>query len=111
MKWSVWIWLWMWVTASPALVWSQSATDFDGDTITDVSDICPFAADPNQLDSGGIWSELADGIGDGCQCGDLNYDGIIDLLDPLLLWRYLNGRPPGCHSQIKWPDPPTLRSV
>jgi hypothetical protein len=45
-------------------------------------DNCPFTANPDQADSGGIGvGSGPDGIGDACQCGDVNDDGVIGLGD------------------------------
>jgi hypothetical protein len=41
-------------------------------------DNCPSAANPDQVDSGGVGSSSApDGIGDACQCGDVSDDGRV----------------------------------
>ena len=46
-----------------------------------VGDNCPNFPNPTQADTGGLLSASADGIGDACQCGDANADGMIDLQD------------------------------
>ncbi|MFQ5515736.1 MAG: IPT/TIG domain-containing protein [Myxococcota bacterium] len=46
-------------------------SDIDGDGWPDAEDDCPVTADPDQLDSDG------DGIGDACQCGDIDRDGLL----------------------------------
>ncbi len=60
--------------------------DFDG--VLDRLDDCPFAADPLQQDQGGIGAgSPPDGIGDACQCGDVNGDGRVTLTDAVLITR------------------------
>ncbi len=64
--------------------------DTDGDRVFDAADACPFAADPAQLDRGGIGSGSSpDGIGDECQCGDVNGDGRVTTADAVVLQRAL----------------------
>ncbi|MCH7644484.1 MAG: thrombospondin type 3 repeat-containing protein [Myxococcales bacterium] len=48
--------------------------DIDGDGITNDSENCLYAANPDQLDQGSLNSDLADGRGDACQCGNLDED-------------------------------------
>jgi hypothetical protein len=55
--------------------------DSDADVIQAFRDNCPYAANPAQADSGGIDDVAVDGIGDACQCGDVDDDGIVDDLD------------------------------
>jgi len=69
--------------------------DTDGDEIPDLYDNCPYTANPDQKDSGGVGSgSPPDGIGDACQCGDVNGDGIVDLSDKTILSRSLAGLGP-----------------
>jgi len=72
----------------------QEAVDTDGDTIPDQYDNCPFAPNTDQKDSGGINTTVPDGIGDACQCGDVNNDGIVNIADKTALSRSLAGLPP-----------------
>ena len=45
-------------------------------------DNCPFAANPNQEDTAGLGDgSPPDGIGDECQCGDVNGDGAVSSED------------------------------
>jgi hypothetical protein len=76
--------------------WQLSETsDKDGDTIPDQFDNCPFTANTDQKDSGGIgMGSPPDGIGDACQCGDVNNDGIVSTSDNTILTRSLVGLPP-----------------
>ena len=55
--------------------------DSDADVIAAYRDNCPFAYNPTQVDSGGILSLDPDGIGDACQCADVNDDGFVDYDD------------------------------
>jgi subtilisin family serine protease len=60
---------------------SSLCSDADGDAVCDADDICPFAPDPGQEDSGGVSNSPPDGIGDACQCGDVSDDGRITDVD------------------------------
>jgi hypothetical protein len=73
------------------------AHDEDGDLVEDGLDNCPY--EPNgtipQADTGGVGLGSApDGIGDACQCGDINNSGVADGIDYLLLNRSSLGLPP-----------------
>jgi len=64
--------------------------DTDGDGVADAVDNCPYLANANQTDTGGIGSGSApDGIGDACQCGDANGDGRLTLADAVIVQRSL----------------------
>ncbi len=64
--------------------------DRDGDGLPDVSDNCPDVANPGQEDTGGIGvGSPKDGIGDACQCGDVNGDGRVTLVDAVMVQRSL----------------------
>lgn len=80
---------------------TASAQDADGDGVPDPSDNCVYTANPDQLDVGGLQGFSADGIGDACQCGDLNDDGSVDLLDAVLYQRGLAGVTPTALSPDK----------
>ena len=69
------------LTLSLVLSASASAQDSDSDGVPDASDNCVHVSNPGQEDAGGLLGPPADGIGDACQCGDLNDDGQVDLLD------------------------------
>ena len=58
--------------------------DFDGDGPNDAEDNCPFTANSLQEDRGGFDSDAPDGVGDACQCGDLDNDGIVTQADVLV---------------------------
>jgi hypothetical protein len=51
--------------------------DYDSDTIEDALDNCPVSANPLQDDSGSVGAGPADQIGDVCQCGDVDDDGVV----------------------------------
>jgi hypothetical protein len=72
----------------------QETVDTDGDTIPDQFDNCPFAPNTDQKDSGGVGTTTPDGIGDACQCGDVNNDGIVNVTDKTILSRSLAGLGP-----------------
>jgi hypothetical protein len=76
-----------------ALVTTDAAPlppDPDLDGIESPGDNCAFTPNGDQLDGGGIGSASgADGIGDACQCGDVNADGRVTLSDAVLVTRSL----------------------
>jgi hypothetical protein len=64
--------------------------DDDADGIENGLDNCAFAANADQTDTGGLGTGSSpDGIGDACQCGDLNGDGRISIADAVVLQRSL----------------------
>ncbi len=66
--------------ASPG--WTAPPNDLDADLVLDASDDCPTAWDPGQADTGGVGvSSGPDGIGDACQCGDIDFDLRVTDLD------------------------------
>jgi hypothetical protein len=71
-----------------------SPADTDGDGIPDNIDNCPYTYNPDQKDSGGVGTATPDGIGDACQCGDVNDDGIVSTADSTILTRSLVGLSP-----------------
>jgi hypothetical protein len=90
---------------TPAVVAARLAsTDDDGDGIpfaptaarcvggatTRCADNCPHVANPSQADRGGVGAgSSGDGIGDACQCGDVNGDGRVESSDLGLISRSL----------------------
>jgi len=49
--------------------------DVDVDLVANAADDCPTAWDPDQEDTGGIGALSGpDGVGDVCQCGDIDFD-------------------------------------
>ncbi len=81
------------LAAGTALVLAAAtahAFDTDGDGIQDAVDNCPFVSNPGQQDTGGVGAgSLPDGIGDACQCGDVNGDGKVTLIDSVIITRSL----------------------
>ncbi len=73
---------------------SPVSSDTDGDGVDDDLDNCPSAYNPLQRDRGGLGSALPDGVGDLCQNGDFNGDGILDMSDVTLERRGLVGLEP-----------------
>jgi hypothetical protein len=57
------------------------AGDADGDGIPDGEDNCPNVPNPDQAD------QDQNGIGDACQCGDVNGDGVTNVTDALAIAR------------------------
>jgi hypothetical protein len=68
-----------------AFTWhgAERPDDPDTDGWPELIDICPFFPNSAQEDHGAIASDPPDGIGDACQCGDVNDDGIVNNLDVL----------------------------
>jgi hypothetical protein len=62
--------------------------DIDGDTVLSISDNCPYANNPSQLNGGDFESIDSDSDfeGDACECGDGNATGAVfgDLADEIL---------------------------
>lgn len=73
------------VTVTPR----SPTTDSDGDGVLDTTDNCPFAFNPSQTDQGGSVGAAPDGIGDACQCGDIDGNGRVTKADVALLRRVL----------------------
>ncbi len=69
-------------------------TDIDLDGVFDSVDNCINTPNSDQLDSGGVNSSVADGIGDACQCGDVNGSGRVDNTDAILIKRHALDLPP-----------------
>lgn len=90
--------------SAPPAAWSAGAdldavsgfaADTDGDGVGDAGDNCPRVANASQADTGGVGpSSLPDGIGDACQCGDVNNDGRVTGLDGTLVKRASLGLAP-----------------
>ena len=60
--------------------------DADGDEVDDPLDNCPLEPNTDQADTGGLGpSSPPDGVGDACQCGDLDGSGSVTLGDLLLM--------------------------
>jgi hypothetical protein len=64
--------------------------DSDCDTVADADDNCPYAPNAGQEDTGGIGAVSApDGIGDECQCGDVDGDRRVTSADGVRIMRSL----------------------
>jgi YD repeat-containing protein len=56
----------------------------------DCEDNCPGISNPSQEDRGGVgFGSAPDGIGDACQCGDVDGDGSVTTADALMIRRAL----------------------
>jgi hypothetical protein len=55
--------------------------DSDADLIAAYRDNCRFTYNPGQEDTGGLLTLIPDGIGNACQCGDVDDDGDVDDFD------------------------------
>ncbi len=73
-----------------------------GGATTNCDDNCKFIANGDQQDSAGvgIGPPPADGIGDLCQCGDVNGDGKVDGLDSIISSRVSVDLPVGSSFSI-----------
>jgi uncharacterized repeat protein (TIGR03806 family) len=68
--------------------------DPDRDDVGNVCDVCRYEPNPNQKDRGGVGPTSGpDGIGDACQCGDVNGDGRVTLADRTVIQRSLLNPP------------------
>jgi hypothetical protein len=57
-------------------------------------DSCPFIANSGQTDTGGVQSDAdGDGIGNACECGDMDENGLVNTLDARLIQRFSVGAP------------------
>lgn len=71
-----------------------SIVDADGDGVGDNNDNCPFMANADQADAGGIGAASGpDGIGNACQCGDVSGDGKVTTGDAVIISRSLLSPP------------------
>ena len=69
-----------------------SINDTDLDGVLDEFDNCPFLANANQLDNGGVGvSTTPDGIGNACQCGDVTGEGQANNTDATYIKRHALG--------------------
>ena len=68
--------------------------DSDEDGIPDDEDNCPHTPNPDQADNGGFNTDTPDGIGDACQCGDVNGNGMTNNTDGVLIERCVQGLSP-----------------
>jgi hypothetical protein len=73
--------------------------DSDGDGVCTSgspppADNCPSTANPGQEDDGGFNTGVPDGIGNACQCGDVNGDGSVNNTDGTIIKRCVLGLSP-----------------
>ncbi len=78
--------------ARALLVWNmrflRDNIDRDADGVVDLEDNCEEVTNPDQRDRGGVGAGSAsDGIGDVCQCGEVNNSGTITGTDGLYIHR------------------------
>jgi hypothetical protein len=75
----------------PAAYFTLGTPPNNGYPVKGYFDNCPLAPNASQTDTGGVgtMSTIPDGIGDACQCGDVNNDGIVTLTDKTILARSL----------------------
>ncbi|MFI5316537.1 MAG: PQQ-dependent sugar dehydrogenase [Myxococcota bacterium] len=69
-----------------------SVIDSDGDGVPDAVDNCPYEPNASQTDRGGWLSLTPDGIGDACQCANIDAGGAVTLLDEIQLRASLAGK-------------------
>jgi len=94
-----------WGAADLDAVSAVATADGDGDGFPDGSDNCPLVANPGQDDVGGVGVNAPpDGIGDDCQCGDVNGDGKVTASDAALIQRALLIPPTATMSQPAYCD-------
>ena len=74
--------------------------DADGDGLGDMCDNCRRTPNLTQEDGGGFGGPGADGTGDLCQNGDFNDDGVVDILDTVLMRRRLADLPVMLNEQM-----------
>jgi hypothetical protein len=72
----------------------QTAGDWDGDGVANAADNCPYAANPDQADHGGVNSIAPNGVGDACECGDVSGNGKINGQDANAIKRHSLGSTP-----------------
>jgi len=79
---------------------SGPGQDADGDGVGDACDNCPFAANADQGDVGGVGAGSdPDGVGDVCQCGDVSGDGRVTIGDAVIVQRSLLTPPTAVQTQ------------
>jgi hypothetical protein len=90
----------VWMTAAPTGVavratlsglLAPATGDYDADGFEDAIDVCPLTSD-DQADSGAVATATPDGVGDVCQCGDVDDDGIVTAGDAALIQLELSGQ-------------------
>lgn len=75
-----------------ATIVDLSTEDTDRDGVANQYDNCPFLANANQADNGGLgYSTAPDGIGNACQCGDVTGEGQANDTDASFIKRHALG--------------------
>jgi hypothetical protein len=69
--------------------------DVDTDGLENGPDNCPWQPNPDQGDLGSIGTRGPDGVGDACQCGDVDGTGHVSEEDRFALRAWLVGAAPG----------------
>lgn len=68
--------------------------DVDANGVANGADDCPFVANSDQSDAGGVGTDSpANGRGDACECGDVSGDGRVTIADATLIQRSLLSPP------------------
>ena len=65
-----------------------------GGAMENCKDNCPFFPNPGQEDDGGFNTSVADGIGNACQCGDVDCNGRVNTTDGVFIKRSVAGLAP-----------------
>ncbi len=75
--------------------------DSDLDGQPDATDNCAYEASASQSDGGRWLSSSPDGIGDACQCGNVDSSGAVNVLDLVRLRQYLAGTTSGISAGLE----------
>ena len=71
----------------------NAPSDYDADARSDDLDNCPFIANNDQQDRGGLATLVPNGRGDRCECGEATDDGAIFAADSNVIRQLLAGLP------------------
>jgi hypothetical protein len=70
----------------------NAPSDYDADARSDDLDNCPFTANNDQVDRGGLATVVPNGRGDRCECGEATDDGAIFAADTDVIRDLLAGK-------------------
>jgi hypothetical protein len=70
----------------------NAPSDYDADARSDDLDNCPFTANNDQADRGGLATVVPNGRGDRCECGEATDDGAIFAADTNVIRDLLAGK-------------------